>query len=89
VIQTTDALGRVTRFEYDPLNQVTKIIDPLGGETAFTYDGNGNLLTLTDARGKTTTWTYDRTALSPCGARATRVAERVRAGAGPRGHREK
>jgi YD repeat-containing protein len=59
IVQYTDASGARTRFEYSPLNQVTKIIDPLGGETTFTYDGNGNLLTLTDARGKTTTWTYD------------------------------
>ncbi|HEX4932900.1 MAG TPA: RHS repeat-associated core domain-containing protein, partial [Gemmatimonadaceae bacterium] len=48
-----------TRFEYDALNQVTKVIDALAGETTFTYDGNGNLLTLTDARGHTTAWTYD------------------------------
>ncbi|MGB2715553.1 MAG: RHS repeat-associated core domain-containing protein, partial [Vicinamibacterales bacterium] len=59
VIRSIDARGRVTKFEYDALNQATKITDPLGGETTFTYDGNGNVLTLTDARGKTTTWTYN------------------------------
>jgi len=59
VLRVTDAKGAVTKFEYDNLNQVTKIIDPIAGETTFTYDGNGNLLTLTDARGKMTTWTYN------------------------------
>jgi RHS repeat-associated protein len=59
VIRSIDPKGRVTKFEYDALNHVTKVTDPLGGETAFTYDGNGNLLTLTDARGKTTTWTHN------------------------------
>lgn len=59
LIQVTDASGARTRFEYDALNHVTKIVDPLAGETTFTYDGNGNLLTLTDAHGNTTAWTYD------------------------------
>jgi RHS repeat-associated protein len=59
LLRTTDATGAMTRFEYNPFSQVTKIVDPINGETAFTYDGNGNLLTLTDARSKTTTWTYD------------------------------
>lgn len=55
----TDPTGASTRYEYNPLNQVTKVVDALAGETAFRYDANGNMLTLTDARGKTTTWAYD------------------------------
>jgi YD repeat-containing protein len=59
VLHVADSNGAGTRFEYNAVNQVTKIVDALLGETSFTYDGNGNLLTLTDARGKTTTWTFD------------------------------
>jgi RHS repeat-associated protein len=58
-IQVQDPRGRVTRYEYDARDQVTKIADPLGGELNLTYDANDNLLTLTDQRGKTWTWTYD------------------------------
>jgi RHS repeat-associated protein len=56
VLSVTGALGNRTRFDYDPLNELTRVTDPLGGQTAFSYDGNGNLLSVTDARGKVTSY---------------------------------
>ncbi|HKR22728.1 MAG TPA: RHS repeat-associated core domain-containing protein, partial [Pyrinomonadaceae bacterium] len=57
--RVSDASGNGTRYEYDVLNQLTKITEPLGAISEFTYDANGNLLTLKDARNQTTTFTYD------------------------------
>jgi RHS repeat-associated protein len=58
-ISSTDPLGRVTRSQYNSLNQILQVTDPIQGATSFSYDGNGNLLTLTDALNHVTTWTYD------------------------------
>ena len=38
----TSPLGHRTRYEWNPLNQLTKTIDPLNGATQLTYDPNGN-----------------------------------------------
>jgi YD repeat-containing protein len=43
VATSTDALNRVTTFEYDTKNRLKKVIDPLLGETIYTNDGKGNL----------------------------------------------
>lgn len=59
VTTSTDALTRVTTFEYDPFNRLKKVTDPANGVTLYTYDGNGNLLTVKDAKNQTTTFTYD------------------------------
>jgi RHS repeat-associated protein len=59
VIQVSNTSGNRTRFEYDSLNQVRKIIEHSGGITELTYDGNGNVLTLKDARNQTTNCVYD------------------------------
>ena len=58
-IQIADASGNRTRFEYDPLNQIKKIIEHSGSVSEITYDGNGNVLTVEDARNQTTSFTYD------------------------------
>ena len=58
LIAVTNALAQQTRYDYDALNQVTKITDALGGQTQLAYDGNGNLLSLTNARTSTTSYTY-------------------------------
>jgi RHS repeat-associated protein len=58
-VTSTNALGRTTRFNYNPLNQILQITDPLQGNTSFTYDLNGNLLTVQDANQGTTTYTYN------------------------------
>ena len=59
VVAKSDALGVLTKYNYNALNQVTKITDPLRGTTMFGYDPNGNLLSVTDANGHATTYTYD------------------------------
>ncbi len=69
VIESRDAEGRVTRFAYDALNRLTKVIDathsspdPLcgtAGVTCYDYDSAGNLTQVTDARGSVTTFEYD------------------------------
>lgn len=59
LIKVTDAAGNRTRYEYDTLNQVEKIIEHSGATTELSYDPNGNLLSLKDARNQTTTFTYD------------------------------
>jgi YD repeat-containing protein len=37
LVQVADPGGSMTRFEYNPHDQVTKIVDPLAGETTFTF----------------------------------------------------
>jgi RHS repeat-associated protein len=59
LIAATDALGRVTRYEYDPLDRLTRVVDPAGNQTTFTYDSLGNLLTTTDPLDRTTRYEYD------------------------------
>ncbi|HKA60711.1 MAG TPA: RHS repeat-associated core domain-containing protein, partial [Gemmatimonadales bacterium] len=59
LIATTNPRGEQTRYEYNSLNQLTKILDALGGQTQLAYDANGNLLSLTDARGNTTSYAYN------------------------------
>jgi len=64
----TDALGRVTVYEWTPIRgigYVTRITGPCascggsGGDTqTWTYDDRSNPLTYTDGLGKTTTYTY-------------------------------
>ncbi|MGO9272426.1 MAG: RHS repeat-associated core domain-containing protein [Terriglobia bacterium] len=60
VLTSTDALGNVTIFTYDPtFNKVTSITNPLGKVTTFSYDSSGNLLARTDANGHTTSFGYN------------------------------
>ncbi|MFH1202581.1 MAG: RHS repeat-associated core domain-containing protein [Candidatus Omnitrophota bacterium] len=64
-IQITDALGNITKMEYNsPYSLLSKIISgfgtPLQNETNFTYDPvTENLLTITDPLSHTTTLAYD------------------------------
>ncbi len=55
----TDALGRVTSYQYDAKGNLIRITDPNGGVTISTYDAFGNVLTVTDPVGAVTTFTYD------------------------------
>jgi RHS repeat-associated protein len=60
LVRSTDALGRITVYTYDPtFNRVTSIRDALRNETTFTYDGRGNLRSRTDANNHTTSYEYD------------------------------
>jgi len=46
-------------YEYNSLNQLTKITDNLGYFTEITYDRNGNRETVTDAEGNTTRYEHN------------------------------
>ena len=69
VIESTDAGGRITRFAYDALNRLTKVMDAIhsspdplcgtAGVTCYDYDSAGSLTQVTDARGSVTTFDYD------------------------------
>ncbi|MGJ7902663.1 RHS repeat-associated core domain-containing protein [Lysobacter sp. 1R34A] len=55
--------GRInaeTRFEYDALDQLVKVIDPKGLETTYTYDAFGSLVRLVSPDTGTMSYTYDR-----------------------------
>jgi YD repeat-containing protein len=63
----TDALGRVTTFDYDGLGRTTAVTlpDPDGGGAlaapawTYTFDAVGNLLTETEPLGNVTRYEYD------------------------------
>lgn len=60
----TDALGRVTTFNYDIANGtllsvVYPLVDSINPTISFTYNTRGQVLTRTDATGIVTKWTYD------------------------------
>jgi YD repeat-containing protein len=67
LLSTTDPLGFTTAYEYDNLDNLTKITqpDPDGAGsltsplTTFAYDAVSNQLSLTDPVGNTTEWAYD------------------------------
>lgn len=55
----TDALGRVTQNEYDPLNRLKRTVQDLGGigaDSQFKYDALDNLTEVTDPKGLKTTY---------------------------------
>lgn len=52
VVAITDALGGVTKYEYEhPTGQKTKETDPLGAEVVNAYDARGNLIRAVDPAG--------------------------------------
>jgi len=68
----TDGWGRTVRtiadpggiaaetiFEYDPLDNLTKVIAPNGGETTYAYDAAGNLTEKTSPDAGTVKFEYD------------------------------
>jgi len=62
VASTTDALGRVTQYDYLATGQ-TVVTDPLGTRTTFTYDALGQLTAITGpvvgGLAQTTRYAYD------------------------------
>ena len=42
---------QITRYEYDLLGRLTKVITPDGAETTYAYDALGNLVGETDPLG--------------------------------------
>lgn len=58
----TDALGRVTDNDYDPLGRLSRTLQDVGGinaETQFAYDAQDNLTQVTDPKGLSTTYIYN------------------------------
>lgn len=55
----TDALGRITRWDYDPAGRVISRTLPAGQAERFTYDNAGRLVGYTDFGNQTTTYVYD------------------------------
>ncbi|MBJ7537467.1 RHS repeat-associated core domain-containing protein, partial [Marinomonas transparens] len=59
VIAQTGPSSGITRYEYDPLNRVTKITDPLAQQRLFTYNSLGQKLSDSSAETGTMTYAYD------------------------------
>lgn len=56
----TDALGRPTKFEYDPAGNVKTVTDPNNQSTRFEHDPTFNRVTkITDALNQLTSCTHD------------------------------
>ncbi len=61
----TDALGNVTRLDYDDLGRLTRLTAPPAAAQAspqvveFAYSSNGDLTSVTDGNGLTTAYKYD------------------------------
>ncbi|AXQ31159.1 hypothetical protein D0B54_21860 [Solimonas sp. K1W22B-7] len=58
-ISQQDAKGRITRWEYSDLSQVTARVLPEGERETFGYDANGNRTWHKDFNGRTHTSAYD------------------------------
>ncbi len=56
---TTDASGRTTAVNHDPLNRRDTMTDADGGVTRSAYDARDNLVQVTDPINVTTAYTYD------------------------------
>ena len=63
VSTTTDSLGNITTYEYDPncgcSSRRSKITDSLGHITTFAYDAAGRQTSVTDSLNHTMTFEYD------------------------------
>ncbi|EOD3498798.1 RHS repeat-associated core domain-containing protein [Cronobacter malonaticus] len=55
----TDALGRVTRYEYDDNHELLGYQDAAGGYTRFRRNVRGQMTQLTDPAGRVTRYRYD------------------------------
>jgi len=59
VMDTGDSEYSTTKYEYNELNKLTKMIDPMGKSETYKYDLNGNLIEKTDRNNSITSFTYD------------------------------
>lgn len=58
----TDALGRVTSHQYDPLNRLARTVQDVGGiaaQTVATFDPLDHIIQLTDPKGLQTQYSYN------------------------------
>ncbi len=58
-IADKDPLGRVTNWQLDALDRVTKVIRPDNSFTTNSFDAVGNLLSSVDALGNIWSFEYD------------------------------
>jgi RHS repeat-associated protein len=58
-LQDTAGIRAETKFEYDALDNLTRVVDPKGLATTYTYNGLGDMTQLTSPDTGTTTYTYD------------------------------
>jgi RHS repeat-associated protein len=59
VTAQSDALGNVSRFEYDDENRITTIIDPLGNKTVHYHDSRNRLTKVVDPLRREMVHQYD------------------------------
>jgi RHS repeat-associated protein len=59
LVKETDALSKVTTFEYYAYGNRSRVVDANNNSTSMTYDVKGNLQSLTNGEGKTTYMAYD------------------------------
>lgn len=58
-LQDVGGIAAETKFEYDTLDNLTKVTDPKGLDTTYGYNGLGDLLTLVSPDTGTASYTYD------------------------------
>ena len=63
MVAVKDALGNVTRAEYDVLSRLKKSTDALAGVVEFGFDGNGNLTSHKDQDANVTTYAFNNLSL--------------------------
>jgi RHS repeat-associated protein len=59
VVQTIDALGNVTTYEYDPFGHLQVLRDPGGNTDSWLFDIRGNRLVRVDPDTGNSFWNYD------------------------------
>ncbi|MBI9077885.1 MAG: RHS repeat-associated core domain-containing protein [Desulfatibacillum sp.] len=59
LLSIKDALGRLTSFQYNDKDKISRITDPFGRFATLNYDGDGNLTRVTDMGGYYTNFTYE------------------------------
>lgn len=59
VLEFKDANGFVTRYEFDNLDRIKKMINAENQITTYEHDAQGNRVKMTNARGFSTTYKYD------------------------------
>ena len=58
-LQDVGGIAAETQFQYDALDNLTKVTDPKGLDTTYTYNGLGDLTQLQSPDTGTTSYTYD------------------------------
>ncbi|MCG2710886.1 MAG: DUF6531 domain-containing protein, partial [Candidatus Omnitrophica bacterium] len=59
ISSVTDALGNITRYEYDPVGRKILETDANNKSTEYEYDANGNMIREIDKLNHETVYTYD------------------------------